>query len=691
MTFTGSSAPFGRGPERSIKGGPSAASFTDGLGNTILFLEAGTDRGVPWTKPEDVPLDVSNPLPALGDLSSGAIRVAMADSKLAKLGADISPARLAALATSTGAGGATMPPSEELLGAATLIGRELARSGRADPPTLSNNFKQIVLAMLDYESARARFPASSFSAAGDPLLSWRVLILPYLGLGNLYSKFHLNEPWDSPHNLSLLEYMPDVYRGVGDAWNSMTTRAMTFVGTGAPFTGTTSQGPTYASIQDGSSNTFSVVETGVGNAAPWSKPVDAPFHKNNPFSALGDLGPHLVSAFFDGSVRPQLSSMSIDQLYAFTTHNGGDNTTPPPAVPNVPGLFIHQTGGDTETNEFGVDSFDLVLDKAPLSNVVLGISLSNAAVATLDKTTVTFTPQNWNMPQRVAFRAMDDRSVNADRIVDVTVSVVDNLSDNSYDPLANQTFTALVRNDVAPQPPDADFNGDARIDGADFLQWQRGLGTSGGVLKSQGDANGDGIVSSADLATWRAQFAAGAPAEPADFNSDGRVNDADLGLWKTGFGTPTGAQSSHGDADLDGDVDGADFLAWQRALNVVGQASASAVSVGEFSQASGLQAADPQPPPPNWDLLAGASMPFTHSFTTSPGTPAVSLEVLVGEHATIRDEALASLPVVSTHGVFVADPLAVRQEEGVAVETSLSDVDAIWSGFAPERIGVRIH
>jgi lysophospholipase L1-like esterase len=44
----------------------------------------------------------------------------------------------------------------------------------------------------------------------------------------------------------------------------------------------------------------------------------------------------------------------------------------------------------------------------------------------------------------------------------------------------------------------ADFDSDGDIDGGDFLTWQRGLGLSGQSNKSTGDANGDGNVNGAD-------------------------------------------------------------------------------------------------------------------------------------------------------------------------------------------------
>jgi hypothetical protein len=70
----------------------------------------------------------------------------------------------------------------------------------------------------------------------------------------------------------------------------------------------------------------------------------------------------------------------------------------------------------------------------------------------------------------------------------------------------------------------ADFNGNGRVDGADFLIWQRGVGISSGATLGQGDANGDGAVNGADLAIWRTRFGmtSGAPTavpvpEPTSF------------------------------------------------------------------------------------------------------------------------------------------------------------------------------
>ena len=48
-----------------------------------------------------------------------------------------------------------------------------------------------------------------------------------------------------------------------------------------------------------------------------------------------------------------------------------------------------------------------------------------------------------------------------------------------------------------------------------------------------------------------------------DFDADGDVDGADFVAWQTHFPTATGATLADGDADADGDVDGADFVVWQ--------------------------------------------------------------------------------------------------------------------------------
>nr|MBA3482954.1 hypothetical protein [Pirellulales bacterium] len=62
----------------------------------------------------------------------------------------------------------------------------------------------------------------------------------------------------------------------------------------------------------------------------------------------------------------------------------------------------------------------------------------------------------------------------------------------------------------------------------------------------------------------------------ADFDENGQVNAGDLASWSANFGIGASAVKSQGDADLDGDVDGADFMLWQRQLGTTSLVAAAA-------------------------------------------------------------------------------------------------------------------
>jgi len=67
--------------------------------------------------------------------------------------------------------------------------------------------------------------------------------------------------------------------------------------------------------------------------------------------------------------------------------------------------------------------------------------------------------------------------------------------------------SGIFVSDVAKASP-GDFDGDADVDGADFLVWQRGVGLTDTGSPANGDANADGNVDGADLTIWKSKFAA---------------------------------------------------------------------------------------------------------------------------------------------------------------------------------------
>jgi type II secretory pathway pseudopilin PulG len=186
-----------------------------------------------------------------------------------------------------------------------------------------NNLRQIGLAMISYESDQGKLPAqASYDAAGRPLLSWRVHVLPYLEQQTLYSQFHLDEPWDSEHNKPLADKMPPIYASPRYPSETETLYVLP-TGKGLVFDG--SNGRTLASISDGTSNTILAVEANPGAAVIWTKPEDLKFDADNPWKGLADDRAASVSVLMaDGSVQAIPRSLDGAKLRGLLTPDGGE-------------------------------------------------------------------------------------------------------------------------------------------------------------------------------------------------------------------------------------------------------------------------------------------------------------------------------------------------------------------------------
>jgi prepilin-type processing-associated H-X9-DG protein len=188
----------------------------------------------------------------------------------------------------------------------------------------ANNLKQLALALLNYHDTNGAYPANAiYDKDGKALLSWRVVILPFVEQNNLYSQFNLEEAWDSPRNKRLLARMPAVFKAsTSKTKHPNGTFYQGFHGKGAFFEGKT--GINIASITDGTSNTIAVVEA--ANDVPWTKPEDLPFVPGKPLPKLGGVfpGQGFNAAFADGSVRFIRSTFKESSLVKMITRNGGE-------------------------------------------------------------------------------------------------------------------------------------------------------------------------------------------------------------------------------------------------------------------------------------------------------------------------------------------------------------------------------
>jgi hypothetical protein len=185
----------------------------------------------------------------------------------------------------------------------------------------------LAFAMLDYESAHGRLPpAVVYGKNGEPLYSWRVLIQPYLEQGELYNQFHLDEPWDSPHNIQLLPKMPLSYAAPPRKMSKLPpyhTICHVFVGKGTAFEGRAGLN-LKKDFPNGASNTLAIVEA--GKPVPWTKPEELEYDPDGPLPDLTGLFKDGFRAcrLFGGSEFIPKDTSEAD-LRALITRNGGEN------------------------------------------------------------------------------------------------------------------------------------------------------------------------------------------------------------------------------------------------------------------------------------------------------------------------------------------------------------------------------
>ncbi len=114
----------------------------------------------------------------------------------------------------------------------------------------------------------------------------------------------------------------------------------------------------------------------------------------------------------------------------------------------VAGFTIVESGGSTSVNESGTtDTFTVVLDAQPVTNVELTVVSGDTGEATALPTPLVFTTGNWDTAQTVTVTGVDDALTDGNQNTTITVSVDDANSDDAYDPLSDQTVSATTVDD----------------------------------------------------------------------------------------------------------------------------------------------------------------------------------------------------------------------------------------------------
>jgi len=217
---------------------------------------------------------------------------------------------------------------------ALLLPAVQAARGAAQRMQSSNNLKQIALAMHNFHDTFGGLPAQAKTdSEGKPLLSWRVMILPFLEQNAMFEQFRLDEPWDSEHNKQFIQQMPEIYRRPNSTAPQGYTTYLVPVGKNMAFEPKSqptpedqmfTTGTRFRDFTDGTSNTALCVEVNDDAAVIWTKPSDLEVDLMNVLKGLGNAQPNGFNCLFtDGSVRFISKNVDANTLGNIFQRNDG--------------------------------------------------------------------------------------------------------------------------------------------------------------------------------------------------------------------------------------------------------------------------------------------------------------------------------------------------------------------------------
>jgi len=198
----------------------------------------------------------------------------------------------------------------------------------ADRMRLTNNLKQLGLALHSYHDANGHLPRDVTDGEGKVLLSWRVELLPYLEANDLFARIDRTKAWDDPVNKKLWDEMPDAFkvpaRPAKEAHDTyfQAFRTINWVGKDDPWQVDT-HNVTLTEVTDGTALTLAIAE--MEEAKNWMQPGDPTFDPKK----LAKIGnPKTGKAgvvMMDGSVRTlDAKKYTGAKLAALITINSGD-------------------------------------------------------------------------------------------------------------------------------------------------------------------------------------------------------------------------------------------------------------------------------------------------------------------------------------------------------------------------------
>jgi Protein of unknown function (DUF1559) len=203
---------------------------------------------------------------------------------------------------------------------------DMARENSRQAQSMQH-MRQLMLAVLNHESASRKLPTCVVDKDHKPLLSWRVRLLPYLGEQQLYGEFKLDESWDSPHNRKLIARIPKSLRAPGTEADAGKTNYLGVAHRDGVFAIPEENKPPtrLRDIRDGTARTIAIVEVSDELAVVWTKPDD--FIPDEEIAMRGLVGlrtDQFLAGFCDGHVQSLPESLEDKNLRGLFSKAGGE-------------------------------------------------------------------------------------------------------------------------------------------------------------------------------------------------------------------------------------------------------------------------------------------------------------------------------------------------------------------------------
>jgi len=194
--------------------------------------------------------------------------------------------------------------------------------------------RQIVIALLNYESAFQKFPSSAApesrlgNTGGEALYSCRVQLLPYIGMNHVQNKWVREKAWNSPENAELSKQVipaygetnrtrfrfPVLYLTDEDAEEARSASSLSPI-----------SGMRIGSFSDGSTRSIMLIEAPEAHAIEWANPEPWILDRNNLIQSVFGDRQKVTVGMCDGSVHVlQREKMTEEGLKGLLTRSGGE-------------------------------------------------------------------------------------------------------------------------------------------------------------------------------------------------------------------------------------------------------------------------------------------------------------------------------------------------------------------------------